>query len=60
MAIQEDIQHYQAAARLGKARISSDLLTQGMQNKVLGSRFSTEDFESMHQLMQLPDFRGPA
>jgi hypothetical protein len=57
--IQEDIEHLQTAARLGRARLSEELLTEGVRNKVIGSRFATEDFQSMEQFRHLPDFRGP-
>ena len=55
---QEEEQHLRAAAQLEKARLSADLLEEGLLNRVSGARFEEEDFESMARLMNSPRFQG--
>jgi hypothetical protein len=45
--LQEDVLHYTSAAQLDKARLSADLLEEGLMNRVTSVRFAAEDFSAI-------------
>ena len=45
--LQEDILRYTSAAQLDKARLSADLLEEGLLNRVSSTRFAAEDFAAI-------------
>jgi hypothetical protein len=55
-ALGEDLQHLQAAARLAKARLDSELLAEGVLNRVPLAKFTADDFHSLQQLAASPEF----
>ena len=57
--LQEDILHYTSAAKVNKARLSADLLEEGLMNRVTSVRFAAEDFRAIQFYMQAADFQTP-
>ena len=58
LELQEDILRYTSAAQLHKARLSADLLEEGLLNRVSSARFEAQDFDAIRFYMGTADFQA--
>jgi hypothetical protein len=58
--VQAELDHLLTARKLGKARLSEELLQEGLLNRVPLARFAEDDYRSMGHLLASPEFRWGA